>query len=262
MQFYIGMTPSDAPHFDHAFISANTLSHRRKPVEAKGKWIMDSGAFTLIAKHGCFPDPPAAYAALVRRQRTPGLQACVAQDYMCAAVALEKTGLTVSDHQRMTVERYEELLQELAGDIPLIPVLQGRTPDEFCAHLDVYGKKLIEGAWVGVGSIVKLNSNPSYVLNILSAILKERPDLRLHGLGVKTTTLAVPFAHSMLHTADSMAWNFRMRNYAMDHSRYGKVELTIEVRHKFMREYIRKIEASAKAAGSGAWATSGLWGNR
>jgi hypothetical protein len=40
------------------------------------------------------------------------------------------------------------------------------------------------------------------------AIKNERPDLRLHGFGLKTTALADPLVRSMLWSADSMAWSF------------------------------------------------------
>jgi hypothetical protein len=42
-------------------------------------------------------------------------------------------------------------------------------------------------------------------------IKNARPDLKLHGFGLKTTALASPFIRSMLETADSMAWSFHAR---------------------------------------------------
>ena len=52
MMFYVGLhQPSDAKHFDHAFISVNRIRRRKKAIGA-GAWIMDSGAFTEISQHG------------------------------------------------------------------------------------------------------------------------------------------------------------------------------------------------------------------
>jgi hypothetical protein len=45
----------------------------------------------------------------------------------------------------------------------------------------------------------------------LSAIKAERPDLRLHGFGVKTTSLRVQAIRDLLWSADSMAWSFSAR---------------------------------------------------
>jgi hypothetical protein len=65
--------------------------------------------------------------------------------------------------------------------------------------------------WVGVGSVCKRNSSPCLILDVLMAIKMERPDLRLHGFGLKTTALAHGTIRSMLESADSMAWSFAAR---------------------------------------------------
>jgi hypothetical protein len=46
---------------------------------------------------------------------------------------------------------------------------------------------------------------------VLMAIKRERPDLLLHGFGVKVTALRSGLIRSLLHTADSMAWSFQAR---------------------------------------------------
>jgi len=46
---------------------------------------------------------------------------------------------------------------------------------------------------------------------VLNAIKVIRPDLRLHGFGVKTTALAWAGVRDQLHSADSMAWSFAAR---------------------------------------------------
>lgn len=116
----------------------------------------------------------------------------------------------MSEHQRLTIERYDELLP-LCRRVPLIPVLQGFTAQEYIDHLRSYGDRIEYGMWVGVGSVCKRNSNVQEVRTILSGIKKERPDIRLHGLGLKITALECPEIHGLLHSADSMAWSFAAR---------------------------------------------------
>ncbi len=41
-----------------------------------------------------------------------------------------------------------------------------------------------------------------------TAIKTARPDLRLHGFGVKLTALSNPFVRENLESSDSMAWSF------------------------------------------------------
>src|SRR5208282_4648239 len=49
--------------------------------------------------------------------------------------------------------------------------------------------RLKQGAWVGVGSVCKRNSNPDAIEDVLLAIKQERPDLLLHGFGLKIQAL-------------------------------------------------------------------------
>lgn len=172
---------------------------------------MDSGAFTEISTHGYYRHAVSSYADEIRRWKTNGnLLAAVAQDYMCEPFIIEKTGLSVSEHQRLTIERYDALLAEDTG-VYILPVLQGFAPEDYVAHIRMYGKRLKMGMWVGVGSVCKRNGDPQSVAAVLLAIKGERPDLLLHGFGLKTTALAHPLVRSLLETADSMAWSFHAR---------------------------------------------------
>lgn len=213
MRFFIGLhQPSDTRHFGSVFVSVNRLRERKKLLEI-GDWIMDSGAFTTIAKHGRYPDSPRIYAEQIKKWKSSGnLLAAVSQDYMCEAVMLKKTGLTVADHQRLTIQRYDELdLAWDTGGVYVMPVLQGYAPADYVAHVRAYGDRLPEGAWVGVGSVCKRNGDPQAVQNVLAGIITERPDLRLHGFGLKATALGSKAIRDLLYSADSMAWSFAAR---------------------------------------------------
>jgi hypothetical protein len=211
MKFYVGIhMPSKADKVDNAFISVNVLAKRKSGFPVNN-WIMDSGAFTTIAKHGHYPEPVKAYADQIKRWKTNGnLVAAVSQDYMCEDIMLRKTGLTVREHQRLTIERYDALIAENTG-IYIMPVLQGYTPTSYVDHIKMYGNRLAEGAYVGVGSVCKRNASPSSIVLVLKAIKAYRPDLKLHGFGVKTTALAWAGVRDNLESADSMAWSFAAR---------------------------------------------------
>lgn len=211
MRFFTGLhQPSDAKHFDAAFVSVNRL-RKRKGGFAVGDWIMDSGAFTEISTHGHYRHGVAEYAAEIRRWKENGnLLAAVSQDYMCEPFIVQKTGLGVGQHQIMTIERYDALLAEDTG-VYILPVLQGFAPGDYVQHIRMYGARLAPGMWVGVGSVCKRNGDPRSIAAVLIAIKNERPDLKLHGFGLKKTALGSDFITSMLHTADSMAWSFHAR---------------------------------------------------
>lgn len=178
---------------------------------------MDSGAFTTIDKYGCYPESPEVYAAQIKRWSTNGnLLAAVAQDFMCEAHMLARTGLTISDHQRLTIERYDALMTCDTGGVYIMPVLQGYAPQDYVDHIRQYGDRLKPGMWVGVGSVCKRNGDPAAIEEVLIAIKQERPDFRLHGFGVKTKALASRIVRDLLETADSMAWSYAARMEGRD----------------------------------------------
>lgn len=223
MIFLVGLhQPSDAAKVDFACISVNRLRPRIAPLnEPAAGWMMDSGAFTELTTHGKYRHSAADYAREAARWVSPKLLVVVAQDYMCEPFVLAKTGLTLEDHQRLTIERYDQLVEAWeairiergAGSDwpPIMPVLQGWTAADYVRHIDMYGDRLTPGMWVGVGSVCKRQGSVEIIEGILYAIARRRPDLKLHGFGVKLTALRSPMVRLLLATADSMAWSYSAR---------------------------------------------------
>jgi hypothetical protein len=191
-------------------------------------WILDSGAFSTILTHGGYPHSVEEYADQIRRWKSCGnLLAAVSQDYMCEPSMLAITGLTIAEHQRLTIERYDALLSCDTG-VYIMPVLQGYAPEDYVSHIRQYGSRLAHGAWVGVGSVCKRNGDPRAILNVLIAIKTERPDLRLHGFGLKTIALANGTIRALLETADSMAWSFAARRGGRNANDYREAQAFVE----------------------------------
>ena len=107
----------------------------------------------------------------------------------------------------MIVEWYDVLFDVDCGGVFIFSVLQGYVFDFYWWYLDMYGSRLRHGAWVGVGSVCKRNGSAESVLQVLMGIKRDRPDLRLHGFGLKGATLLVPEVARLLFSADSMAWS-------------------------------------------------------
>lgn len=208
--FFAGVHhPHNAAKVPAAFISVHALRRRRSGFPVR-RWVMDSGAFRTIEVHGGYPHPVEEYAAQIRRFAHNGcLLAAVSQDFMCEPFLLERTGLSVVDHQRMTIERYDALLRCDTAGVRIMPVLQGYQPDDYATHVRAYGDRLAQRAWVGVGSVCKRNGDPGAIEGVLLAIRRARPDLRLHGFGLKLTALSSGLVRELLWSADSMAWSAR-----------------------------------------------------
>lgn len=229
MLFYVGLhQPSDAKRFDRCMVSVKRLEDRRSDF-AVGEWMLDSGAFTEISTHGRFRSTPEEYATQVRRWvRCGQLVAAVSQDFMCEPFILAKTGLSVTEHQRFTIERYRALLSLVGDAAYVLPVLQGYWPEEYVAHLGQYGSLLRPGQWVGVGSICKRNVDVEEIEHVLMVVKRARPDLRLHGFGVKLTALESSVVRACLHSADSMAWSYSARKQGRDGNSWREAAQFVE----------------------------------
>lgn len=196
------------------FISVRRLWKRRSKFPAH-KWVMDSGAFKELELNGKYTFTLMDYAREIIRWWTPTLLAVVTPDFMCEdyifAQREKHTGIryTIAEHQRLTVYNYKALRRLLPAHIYLMPVLQGFTPDEYVDCMRLYGDALKPGMWVGVGSVCKRQGSPKHIEEVLKAIKRERPDLKLHGFGVKKTSLIESATVvDLLHSADSQAHNF------------------------------------------------------
>lgn len=226
MIFYVGLhQPSDAQHFERCMVSVNRIRDRVSDFQV-GEWMLDSAAFTELRDYGCYRHAPDVYAAQIRRWAGCGrLVAASSQDYMCEDIIINGgfanghhfvgTHLSVPDHQRLTIERYDALLAEQTG-VYILPVLQGFEPAEYVSHIQQYGERLALGQWVGVGSVCKRNGDVDAIEAVLVAINDVRPDLRLHGFGVKLTALESSTVRACLHSADSMAWSMNARKNGRD----------------------------------------------
>lgn len=218
--FFVGChQPAQAQYMDSpVMISYHRLRTRQRDIPGLGPWMLDSGAFTALTRHGRHRDEPAAYAAAIRRwARCGDLRAAVTQDYMCEPFVRRITGLSTRVHQLLTIRRFDRIRAELGTDGPyLMPVLQGYLPADYARHVQLYGTRLSTGMWVGVGSVCKRNGSPREALAVLRAIRGVRSDLRLHAFGLKTTALEHADVRAHLASADSMAWSYHARRQGRD----------------------------------------------
>lgn len=212
--FFIGASPSMAfriisPDYRAAgvMVSVNALRNRISDFLV-GDWILDSGAFTEISRYGYYRYSIEEYVKQIERWSVCGnLLLAVSQDWMCEPFILDQTGLSVTDHQRLTIERYDQLVA-LNPPVPIMPVLQGYRISEYLSHIKQYGSRLRPGAWVGVGSVCRRNGNPALIADLLKTIKLIRPDLRLHGFGLKQLALESAEVRDCLYSCDSMAWSY------------------------------------------------------
>jgi hypothetical protein len=192
------------------FVSHRQLARRRGLRPATCRWALDSGGFTALTLDGRYLMTAGQYAEAVTgyAERIGGLDFAAPMDWMCEPFMIERTGLSITEHQHRTVANYLELRQ-IAPGLPLIPVLQGWQLPDYLACADLYqsaGVTLAGMPRVGIGSVCRRQST-GQIAEIVSALAAR--GLRLHGFGVKTGGLHL-YGHQ-LASADSMAWSYSAR---------------------------------------------------
>ena len=219
------------------FVSWNRFILRKTAFpRAQHAHCRDSGGFTHLKQNGRWTIPAELYVAKQRRwdQELGPAEWIAPRDWMCEPWVIygknqhlkpshrdyfhgtrEARGLKPSDpeqdldtavliHQRYTVEDYLDLMR-LAPDLPIIPVLQGWTLDQYQRCADMYaaaGVDLATEPVVGLGSVCRRQAT-SEIEEIVRHFAGR--GFKLHGFGVKTKGLGA-YADELV-SADSMAWS-------------------------------------------------------
>ncbi len=190
-------------------VSHRTLAPRKTLPRALGPWVLDSGGFTELSMFGEWRTTPGDYLAAVERYHDEigNMVWAAPQDWMCEPWIIAKTGLSVREHQRRTVDNYLELTRQ--SEAPFIPVLQGWTRADYLDHIRMYGRAGVHLGLlpiVGLGSVCRRASERD-IVDIIEEL--HGLGLKLHGFGVKKA--ALKNAGYLFESADSMAWSFTAR---------------------------------------------------
>jgi hypothetical protein len=190
------------------FVSHRTLGGRKSFPQASAPWALDSGGFSELSMYGEWQTTEDDYVEAVEQyeQEIGRLEWAAPMDWMCEPFMLEKTGLSLEEHQRRTVENF----LRLQGRGPFIPVLQGWELDDYLRCIEMYeqaGVDLPTFPVVGVGSVCRRQAEGE-----IGAIFRTLWGLgiKCHGFGVKRTGLRL--YGSYLTSADSMAWSYQARH--------------------------------------------------
>lgn len=185
------------------FVSHRRLVGRKTFPRAIGPWALDSGGYTELSMFGRWQTEVEEYVEAVAKygEEIGGLEWAAPMDWMCEPHMIEKTGLSVREHQERTVANFLELRDR--G--PFVPVLQGQTLEDYEACIAMYdaaGVDLRDAPLVGLGTVCRRQREPEIarIVHELGAY-----GLQMHGFGMKSRGLA-RVGH-VLASADSMAWS-------------------------------------------------------
>lgn len=213
MKFWLGTHMTEWLGRSNIPLFVSAIQMRRRPFRRKavGEWALDSGGFTELSTHGRWTVEPRQYVDEVRRWRDAigGLQWAAIQDWMCEPFITAKTGYTVLEHQNFTVKSWLDL-NDLAPEIPWVPVLQGWHHDEYLQHVYLYeryaGLDLARLPLVGIGSVCRRQHT-----GMAEDLIRDLHDtgIKVHGFGFKLDGLRR--CARWLESADSLAWSFTAR---------------------------------------------------
>lgn len=190
------------------FVSRPRLRRRKTFPKALGPWSLDSGGFTELNKHGSIDW--LVYSEEVRRFRSEigRMEWASPQDWMCEPFVLKKTGLSVDDHQALTIESVMDL-RRAAPEVPWIPVLQGWTIHDYLRCVDRYARSGIDLRAEpndGLGSVCRRQATKEAAEIVVTLA---NAGIRLHGFGFKIKGLE-RVAHRLV-SSDSLSWSYRAR---------------------------------------------------
>lgn len=229
------------------FVSRIRLQRYRKLQPALTDWALDSGGFSQLSTVGHWTITAKQYVAEVRRyaDEIGRLQWAACMDWMTEPFILERTGLTVADHQLKTTENFLEL-RDLAPGLPWVPVLQGWTGADYLRHVDLYadrGVDLRQLQLVGIGSVCR-RQHTDEAEEIIRRIASM--GIPLHGFGFKLQGLLK--VATALRSADSLAWSYAARRRQLpEHvGRHKTCANCLEYALRWRLEVLRQIEASGE----------------
>lgn len=177
---------------------------------------LDSAGYVLASRYGGFPWSIADYMALAASYP---FRRIAAADYCCEAqIAGDRE--EVLDRISRTIATNREC-RARAADLGIIerlmPVLQGRIPEDYGRCADALHLSMLPGSVVGVGSMCRRDIHGAEgliaVVRYLDSVLPI--GVRLHLFGVKGSALPwlLPFAHRVA-SIDSQAWGTAARQEA------------------------------------------------
>lgn len=215
-----------------ALISANGLSrwstkrgwrewagwrtHQLKNALGLSALCLDSAGFVAAARYGGFPWTIADYVALASAYP---FRWWASADY-CVESEIARDREEVIDRLSRTIRANRDC-RKLAEDIgiadTMLPVIQGRRPDDYERCVDALWHSIRPGRPVGVGSMCRREIHgPEGLIAVVDHLDRILPcSVRLHLFGVKGTALPflLPYGHRVV-SIDSQAYGISARRTA------------------------------------------------
>lgn len=239
-EFYYGTSWRwPLPYLPRVMLSYNMVRKLKMPWRIDIPFMLDSGAFAVISKYGKYPYSIEDYASGIAWWHP---DVAWTMDYPCEPSVRVKGGYNPKQAQEMTIENQIRLL-DMNADTQM--VVQGWTVSDYLENLDRIKDQGLLTERLGIGSVCRRGQNKE-IAKIIRAIYHSVPAwVKLHGFGVKTSSLTDTDAIFYLYSADSQSWGYDRRYGDWLKGRYNG--LTYVDKIPFLKDYISRIEGILSA---------------
>lgn len=148
------------------------------PTQASGRFC-DSGGFVFGRNRSCFPFDTSDYHVWLTAMQ-PNLAACL--DLPCE-VEITADNAEVARRQAWTLKAAQQLLSPPAP-WAWVPVVQGRTLEQYATHARAYRAAGLDQPLMGIGSLCR-RTRTGEIRAIVATVAEELPGVRFHLFGVK-----------------------------------------------------------------------------
>lgn len=136
---------------------------------------------------------------------------------------------------------------------PPVPIVQGRTPDDYLRALDMlmdvwshFQPWLADPILIGVGSVCRRSlGGPEGLLPVVEALGQRLPEgCRLHLFGVKSSALDALRHLPFVASTDSMAWDLQARRSALSEGRSNTMDRRIRALDHWRAKQLSRLDAA------------------
>ena len=160
-------------------------------------WALDSGAFSILKRHGHYTFSPDDYLKLLDRLNPIW---AASMDYPCEPIIRSSSNMSVQEHITATIELAKYLCSR---DDRIVPVVQGIALEEY----ESCWKRLPKTGKIAIGSVCRRQSL-SEIDDLIRGMKEFIPLGWIHGFGVKISALKRKESRGFFSSIDTTAWQY------------------------------------------------------
>jgi len=221
----------------YPYVMINYATKTNKPWQGIKELFVDCGGYSFFYKTGEYTTSDGHYIGYVLKWK-PAYFAL--RDYPCEPELLARWGRTVVEHQQRTLEKHLRLL-ELVDERGVwrysepVAVLQGWTLEDYLRCYDMMAAHgvLTRIRYVAIGTLCRRGQEAT-IRKIITGIRRSLPKkYKLHGFGIKISSLRYKDVYDALYSADSCAWGLKERKNGCS---------TVKGQYELLLEFVAKLE--------------------